>query len=205
MNKLVKALNMKKISIISIPFLLVACASGTYEKNVTSESYSEDYKVDHIQAPISKHSQIEEVSLENPASLPSKKEVAMINNQDKNTVAILKPKTQIKKKIKILPPASKQLKSNPRYGYTIQVIALDRQSKLETFAKRLPKGQPIWGNYKQVKGTNWYTILYGDYASSDEARAAISSLPADFKKLKPFPKSIDAIKNSNYPIMEKLN
>lgn len=200
---------MKKISIISLSMLLAACASDTYEKEVTSESYKEDYKVDSIQAPITQQAQIKEETVKEIMPMAEKPDTAMVAvapMQEEKKVVKLAPKPQVqKKKIKILPPTDNQLKSNPRYGYTIQVIALDRESKLEHFAKRLPVGQPIWGNYKQVKGTNWYTILYGDYATSAEAKAAIASLPEEFQKLKPFPKSIDAIKNSEYPVMDKLN
>ncbi|PKF76987.1 cytochrome C biogenesis protein CcdA [Vibrio sp. vnigr-6D03] len=197
---------MKKISIISLSILLAACASDTYEKGVTSESYTEDYKVDSIQAPITQQAQIQEVSINETPKMAAQTTTPMVAVREEKKVVKLAPKPQVqKKKIKILPPTHNQLKSNPRYGYTIQVIALDRESKLERFANRLPKGQPIWGNYKQVNGTNWYTILYGDYATSAEAKAAIATLPEDFKKLKPFPKSIDAIKNSDYPVMDKLN
>ncbi|MBD1558667.1 SPOR domain-containing protein [Vibrio sp. S9_S30] len=197
---------MKKISIISLSILLAACASDTYEKGVTSESYSENYKVDSIQAPITQQAQIQEVSISETTNMVAQTTASPVAVQEEKKVVKLAPKPQVqKKKIKILPPTNNQLKSNPRYGYTIQVIALDRENKLEQFASQLPKGQPIWGNYKQVNGTNWYTILYGDYATSAEAKAAIATLPEDFKKLKPFPKSIDAIKNSDYPVMDKLN
>ncbi|SON53295.1 SPOR domain-containing protein [Vibrio tapetis] len=193
---------MKKISIIGLSVLLTACASDTYEKGVTSESYKEDYKVDTIAQPITAKSEsmIKEESVMASESAATMKAAPVA--QEKKPVQ-LAPQTA-KKKIKIVPPTNEQMKKNPRYGYTIQVIALDRESKLNGFANKLPDGQPIWGNYKQVKGTNWYTILYGDYASRAEAKAAISTLPKEFQKLKPFAKSIDDIKNSDYPSMNKL-
>ncbi len=193
---------MKKITIIGLSVLLTACASDTYEKGVTSESYKEDYKVDTITQPITAKSEsaIKEESVMASESAGSMKAAPVV--QKKKPVQ-LAPQTA-KKKIKIVPPTDAQMKKSPRYGYTIQVIALDRESKLNSFANKLPDGQPIWGNYKQVKGTNWYTILYGDYASRAEAKAAISTLPKEFQKLKPFAKSIDDIKNSDYPSMNKL-
>lgn len=56
-----------------------------------------------------------------------------------------------------------------------------------------------------VNGTKWFTVLYGDYATRLEAKKAISTLPTTFQNLKPFVKSIDDIKNSEYPTLNKLN
>ncbi len=93
-----------------------------------------------------------------------------------------------------------------RFGYTVQVVAVGSQAKVDYFASKLPKdGQPIWENYKIVNGTKWFTVLYGDFATSTEAKKAIAQLPQEFKELQPFVKSIDAIKNSEYPTLNKLN
>ncbi|MCE7628370.1 SPOR domain-containing protein, partial [Vibrio fluvialis] len=51
----------------------------------------------------------------------------------------------------------------------------------------------------------WYTVLYGDYATRKEAAEAITTLPSEFQSLKPFVKSIDSIKNSEFPTLNKLN
>jgi len=195
---------MKKITIIGLSVLLSACASDTYEKNVTTESYKEDYKVEPIAKPLTAESgsTIQEESVMATKSEPVMQAAPVVQEQQKTVK--LAPQSA-KKKIKIVPPTDRQVKANPRYGYTIQVIAVDRESKLPAFAKKLPTDQPIWGNYKQVNGTNWYTILYGDYASRAEAKAAIATLPQEFQKLKPFTKSIDDIKNSDYPTLNKLN
>jgi len=118
-------------------------------------------------------------------------------------VVKMSPKTAT---VSITPPTAKQVAMNPRYGYTIQVVAVGSQNKVDQFASKLPKdGQPIWENYKVVNGTKWYTILFGDYATRQEAVKAISELPADFQSLKPFAKSIDSIKNSEFPTLNKLN
>jgi septal ring-binding cell division protein DamX len=113
---------------------------------------------------------------------------------------------QTTKTVVITPPTAKQVAMHPRFGFTIQVVAVGTQNKVDIFAAKLPKnGQPIWENYKVVNGTKWYTVLFGDFATRSEAQKAINTLPADFRQLKPFVKSIDSIKNSEYPTLNKLN
>jgi septal ring-binding cell division protein DamX len=56
-----------------------------------------------------------------------------------------------------------------------------------------------------VKGTKWYALLYGDFASKVKAQQAIKTLPQELQDLKPFVRSIDKIKKSDYPTLSKLN
>ncbi|GAL18306.1 DamX-related protein [Vibrio maritimus] len=110
------------------------------------------------------------------------------------------------KVVKIVPPSKKQAEQDYRFGYTIQVVAVGSQDKVTQFADKLPKGtQPVWQNYKVVNGTKWYTLLYGDFASKVKAEQAIQTLPKEFQDLKPFVRSIDKIKKSDYPTLSKLN
>ncbi|WP_319534137.1 SPOR domain-containing protein [uncultured Vibrio sp.] len=189
---------MKKTAIIGLTLLLSACASETYTTDVTSESFQEDYSSDVISKPImaSKNSVVEKdvtPTVVKTASKPAEKKVVKLTPNDQ-----VKP-------VKIIPPSNEQ-SAIQRFGYTIQVVAVGSEDKVTQFANKLPQSeQPIWANYKVVNGTKWYSILYGDYATSAEAKHAISSLPAQFRHLKPFVKSIDAIKNSAYPTLKKLN
>jgi len=191
---------MNKIVIVGLSALLAACSSGTYTTNVTSESHREEYNLPKIQQPVVSDNGIS----------------ADITEQNVQTVNVETPPQPIEKKVvkispktttvELTPPTAKQTAMHPRFGYTIQVVAVGTQSKVDQFAGKLPKdGQPIWENYKVVNGTKWYTILYGDYATHQEAEKAVSVLSADFKSLKPFVKSIDAIKNSEFPTLNKLN
>ncbi|PNH86233.1 cytochrome C biogenesis protein CcdA [Vibrio diazotrophicus] len=191
---------MKKISIVGLSAILAACSSGSYTTDVTSESHREDYNVATVQQPVVSDSGmatgITESNVEpqviQTAPQPVEKKVVKMS-----------PKAAT---VSITPPTAKQVAMNPRYGYTIQVVAVGSQNKVDQFASKLPKdGQPIWENYKVVNGTKWYTILFGDYATRQEAVKAISELPADFQSLKPFAKSIDSIKNSEFPTLNKLN
>ncbi|BDR16324.1 cytochrome c biogenesis protein CcdA [Vibrio sp. STUT-A11] len=193
-----RLLFMKKTAIIGLTLLLSACASETYTTDVTSESFQEDYSSDVISKPImaSENSVVEKDVT--PAV------VKMAPKPAEKKVVKLTPNDQVKP-VKIIPPSNEQ-SAIQRFGYTIQVVAVGSEDKVTQFANKLPQSeQPIWANYKVVNGTKWYSILYGDYATSAEAKQAISSLPAQFRHLKPFVKSIDAIKNSAYPSLKKLN
>jgi septal ring-binding cell division protein DamX len=189
---------MKKIAIIGLATLLSACASETYITEVTSESYREDYQSQTIPKPVmsSENAVVEqdvEPTVDKITAKPEEKKVVKLSPQEQA------------KPVKIIPPSEQQA-AVQRFGYTIQVGAVGRQAKVDQLASKLPQGkQPIWENYKVVNGTKWFSVLYGDYATSAEAKQAISTLPAQFKQLKPFVKSIDSIKNSAYPTLNKLN
>lgn len=193
-----RLLFMKKTAIIGLTLLLSACASETYTTDVTSESFREDYSSDVISKPI--------MASENAVV---EKDVAptvvkMTPKPEEKKVIKLTPNDQVKP-VKIMPPSNDQ-SAVQRFGYTIQVVAVGSEDKVTQFTNKLPQSeQPIWANYKVVNGTKWYSILYGDYATSAEAQKAIATLPVQLRQLKPFVKSIDAIKNSAYPTLNKLN
>ena len=53
-----------------------------------------------------------------------------------------------------------------------------------------------WRIYTQrIDGKTLYTVTYGNFASSERARHAIDELPEQFKRLKPYPRSIGAIQD----------
>ncbi|NOH81125.1 SPOR domain-containing protein [Vibrio sp. RE86] len=191
---------MKKIAIVGLSVVLSACVSSDYVTDVSSESYREDYKAPQVEQPVvSQQGMTNGIAEENVQS----NVVKMSPTQEKQVV---KMQPQAKPAVAIIPPTAKQTAMNPRYGFTIQVVAVGSQTKVDHFARKLPRdNQPIWENYKVVNGTKWYTVLYGDYATRTDAKKAISELPNEFQTLKPFVKSIDAIKNSQYPTLNKLN
>ncbi|EJO2019762.1 SPOR domain-containing protein [Vibrio vulnificus] len=191
---------MKKVAIITLSVLLSACASDNYVANVTTESHREEFKIEPIPEPlIAQEETVQEVSI--PQQV-----VKMEPQTEEKKVVKLSPQSETTKAVKIVPPSKKQQEKMQRFGYTVQVVAVGSQAKVDYFASKLPKdGQPIWENYKIVNGTKWFTVLYGDFATSTEAKKAIAQLPQEFKELQPFVKSIDAIKNSEYPTLNKLN
>lgn len=200
---------MKKVAIVGLSALLGACSSGSYITDVTTESHTEEYAVAQVPQPIvSEQGTAQGVTEQNvEMNVVRTAPVAQPNNGVRTTPAIqVRPATPQKPTVSITPPSAKQKAMNPRYGYTIQVVAVGTQNKVDQFANQLPSnGQPIWENYKVVNGTKWYTVLYGDYATRKDAAAAIATLPGEFKSLKPFVKSIDTIKNSEFPTLNKLN
>ncbi|HAS6204776.1 SPOR domain-containing protein [Vibrio vulnificus] len=191
---------MKKVAIIALSVLLSACASDNYVANVTTESHREEFKIEPIPEPLmAQEETVQEVSI--PQQV-----VKMEPQTEEKKVVKLSPQSETTKAVKIVPPSKKQQDKMQRFGYTVQVVAVGSQAKVDYFASKLPKdGQPIWENYKIVNGTKWFTVLYGDFATSTEAKKAIAQLPQEFKELQPFVKSIDAIKNSEYPTLNKLN
>ncbi|EGR0057079.1 SPOR domain-containing protein [Vibrio vulnificus] len=191
---------MKKVAIITLSVLLSACASDNYVANVTTESHREEFKIEPIPEPLmAQEETVQEVSI--PQQV-----VKMEPQTEEKKVVKLSPQSETAKAVKIVPPSKKQQDKMQRFGYTVQVVAVGSQAKVDYFASKLPKdGQPIWENYKIVNGTKWFTVLYGDFATSTEAKKAIAQLPQEFKELQPFVKSIDAIKNSEYPTLNKLN
>ncbi|MEJ3621895.1 SPOR domain-containing protein [Vibrio vulnificus] len=191
---------MKKVAIITLSVLLSACASDNYVANVTTESHREEFKIEPIPEPLmAQEETVQEVSI--PQQV-----VKMEPQTEEKKVVKLSPQSETTKAVKIVPPSKKQQEKMQRFGYTVQVVAVGSQTKVDYFASKLPKdGQPIWENYKIVNGTKWFTVLYGDFATSTEAKKAIAQLPQEFKELQPFVKSIDAIKNSEYPTLNKLN
>jgi septal ring-binding cell division protein DamX len=181
---------------VTLPLLLAACVSDDYVTNVTSDSYQEEYKTAKVEAPVVSQSEQTGVVEENVVNVIKSEPVEQKVTQT----------TRTKPVATVTGPTQKQQDMNQRFGYTVQVVAVGSQSKVDSFVKMLPTtSQPVWENYKMVNGTKWFTVLYGDYATRLEAKKAISTLPATFQNLKPFVKSIDDIKNSEYPTQTQLN
>ncbi|KJY87346.1 MULTISPECIES: SPOR domain-containing protein [Vibrio] len=189
---------MKKIAIVGLSVVLSACVSSDYVTDVSSESYREDYKTAAIEKPI--------VSEQGVTNGVTEEAVKTVRPMAEKQMTKMQSHTNAKPAVAIIPPTAKQKASNPRYGFTIQVVAVGSQTKVDQFARKLPRdGEPVWENYKVVNGTKWYTVLYGDYATRADAKKAISKLPSELQDMKPFVKSIDAIKNSEFPSLNKLN
>lgn len=189
---------MKKIAIATLPLLLAACVSENYITDVTSESYQEEYKTAQVEAPV--------VSKSDQMGSGVSEENVTVNVVKTEPVKQKVTQTTTVKPVATVKGPSKKQQMNQRFGYTVQVVAVGSQSKVDSFVNQLPiTSQPVWENYKVVNGTKWFTVLYGDYATKAEAKHAISTLPKSFQNLKPFVKSIDEIKNSAYPTLNKLN
>ncbi|MCE7578427.1 SPOR domain-containing protein [Aliivibrio fischeri] len=186
---------MKRIIPITLTALLAGCTSSSYTTNITTDSSEEVYQVTQ---PIEQ----EETTFEET-------EVVAVSEAEKPVVKLTPEETVTPEAsdaaVKILPPTEKQQDMHNRYGYTLQILALSRKTDLSTYAAKLSGEQPVWMNRKTVNNMPWYTILYGDYATPAEARAAIKQLPADIQAYGPFVRSINSIKQSDNPELHKLN
>lgn len=89
-------------------------------------------------------------------------------------------------------------------GYLIQVISFSTQSEARRFVQSLSGKGSAWVNPKKVNGKDYYSVLVGDYASVQDAKKAINSFPAKVQDLNPIVKSINSIKGSAYPVLEKI-
>lgn len=188
---------MKRIIPITLTSLLAGCTSSSYTTNITTDSSEEVYQVSQ---PIEQ----EETTFEETEV------VAVAEAEVEKPVVKLTPEEAASPEatdaaVKILPPTEKQQDMHNRYGYTLQILALSRKTDLSTYAAKLSGEQPVWMNRKTVNNMPWYTILYGDYATPAEARAAIKQLPADIQAYGPFVRSINSIKQSDNPELHKLN
>ncbi|MGL6260779.1 SPOR domain-containing protein [Vibrio sp. WXL103] len=179
---------MKKMLVVGLSSLVAACTSNTYVTDVKSESYVEDYT-------LTKEAAIVEVEAQSTQTSITKTEETVVETKLERVV----------KPVLVTPPSDEQEQKQTRYGYTIQVAAMSNQAKVDSLLKAFTDStQPVWQNDKVVDGVKWHTVLYGDYATRKEAANAITVLPEQVRRLKPFVKSIDAIKNSQYPELNKL-
>lgn len=140
---------MKKVAIVTLSVLLSACSSGDYVTNVTSESHREEFKMDTIPEPLmAQQDVVQETNLPQPM-------VKVETPVEEKAVVKLSPQTERPKAVKIVPPSQKQRDQLQRFGYTIQVMAVGTQSKVDYFASRLPKNeQPIWKTTRSSMGLN---------------------------------------------------
>ncbi|WP_338049231.1 SPOR domain-containing protein [Photobacterium sanctipauli] len=85
---------------------------------------------------------------------------------------------------------------NPNH-YTIQVLALteERQLDVKNYIHHIKGQQPIWVNWKKSQGYRWYAVIYGDFATKEEARAVIDKLPTAVRQQGPFVRSFAEVQS----------
>ena len=90
-------------------------------------------------------------------------------------------------------------------GYSIQVLALSHNKGFTTYMNKLPSDKPVWTNVKKINGVPWYTLLYGQFETREQARSALDALPNDVKTYGPFIRDLDEVKASPTPKLTRLN
>lgn len=82
---------------------------------------------------------------------------------------------------------------NPSH-FTVQILALSEERNLRGYLQPITGNQPIWVNWKHALGRNWYAVTYGNFATREEAKQAIQTLPATVQAQGPFVLSFVAVK-----------
>lgn len=119
--------------------------------------------------------------------LSSKKKIESKNNTRKIG---LKNNHQNKKKILGLSKGEKQILALPGKNYTLQLLCLNDERKVQNFIKN-NKLQDTTRYYRSYfKGKHWYIVTYGNFANKDSANTALKNLPASLRKLRPWPREI---------------
>lgn len=85
---------------------------------------------------------------------------------------------------------------NPKH-FTIQVLALteERQADVRTYINHIQGQQPIWVNWKKSHSGRWYAVIYGDFETKAEAKAAIDRLPGAVRQQGPFIRSFAEVQS----------
>ncbi|CAE6917811.1 hypothetical protein ACOMICROBIO_GDFFDHBD_01798 [Vibrio sp. B1REV9] len=74
---------------------------------------------------------------------------------------------------------------NPNH-YTMQVLALKQERDVKEYIRYIDPQYPVWVNWKNSRGTRWYTVTVGDFKTKQDAYNARSSLPSRVKQSAPF-------------------
>lgn len=82
--------------------------------------------------------------------------------------------------------------------YTLQLMASRDQSALNQLVAR-HRLSPAWVYSRTLNGQPWYVLVHGDFASAEQARAAIGSLPAELRAAKPWPKPFGQVQKEATP------
>lgn len=96
----------------------------------------------------------------------------------------------------IAPPPPPSLEEQLAHKYTIQVISMRHGDGFDKYVDEMPNNAPFWSNKKVVKGVSWFSLLYGEYDSKEEAQVALDKLPTNVKKFGPFIRSFSAVFNA---------
>jgi septal ring-binding cell division protein DamX len=92
----------------------------------------------------------------------------------------------------------------PQGYYTIQVIALTKNSNIRSFTEQLPKPHVVLSNEKTLNGQHFKTILLGEFRSRSEADKVLRTLPEWAIEAKAYVRSFESIEKSMYPEIIQL-
>ncbi|HDC4325314.1 TPA: SPOR domain-containing protein, partial [Aeromonas hydrophila] len=90
-------------------------------------------------------------------------------------------------KVALTPAAT--LNKKPRNHYSIQLMGASNTKAVDKFVAENGLAGKIWVYQTKFRGSPWFVVLQGDYASSNQAKAAIRKLSPALLKGQPWPKS----------------
>ncbi|WEM45773.1 SPOR domain-containing protein (plasmid) [Photobacterium sp. DA100] len=174
---------MKKLAVLAVVAAISGCASDSGNTEIISSSKQEIFHQDPLES-------------ETLANL-AESTISDGDHADQATAADI-----IKKAAEEDKAAQPQ---SAKVGYSIQVLALSHNKGFTSYMNKLPSDKPVWTNKKELNGIPWYTLLYGQFDTREQARQALDALPNDVKSYGPFIRSLDEVKASPSPKLTRLN
>ena len=90
----------------------------------------------------------------------------------------------------------KQLMALPAEHYVLQMMAVRHGDKFLTAMERLHLGTQVHYYKMTYQDKAYYVLVYGDYPSLAEAKAALANLPPKVHAYRPWPRRVDSIHRS---------
>ncbi|MGY3914177.1 SPOR domain-containing protein [Aeromonas australiensis] len=90
-------------------------------------------------------------------------------------------------KVALTPLAT--LNQKPRNHYSVQLLGASNTKAVDQFVAEHGLAGKVWVYQTKFRGSPWYVVLQGDYASSAQAKNAIRKLSPELLKGQPWPKS----------------
>ncbi|MBX9446910.1 SPOR domain-containing protein [Dickeya chrysanthemi] len=104
-----------------------------------------------------------------------------------------KPVTAVKPATSTGSQGNAAIQSAPASHFTVQLSSASREDSLKTYARE-QRLTNYWVYETKRDGRPWYVLVNGVYASPEDAKRAIASLPADVQAKKPWVRPIRQVK-----------
>ncbi|MFQ2702577.1 SPOR domain-containing protein [Aeromonas caviae] len=120
-----------------------------------------------------------------PSRVPARTEAQPASGAQ--TAPVAAPAT----KVALTPVAT--LNKKPKNHYSIQLMGASNTKAVDSFVAEHGLAGKVWVYKTRFRGSPWYVVVQGDYASSAQAKAAIRKLSPALLKGQPWPKSFAQI------------
>lgn len=134
-------------------------------------------------------SQVVSGSVASQASASAPTETKAVTPTAKSTAVVKAPTVSSKATL----GSNSELKQKSLRSYTVQLSAGTEVTPLLTYAKKQKLTGRYWIYQTEYRGSPWYVLIQGEYASAKQAKAAINAMPAALKQSQPWPKSFGQV------------